>query len=191
MKRIIGILVVLIFSTYSCKKDGDIFWILREHVYEITNMPATNQNGDIVDLRKTVFGFADRMTFKISGLFAGRGVITIFSTHYTDQDMIAYGWVEDYETGCWYYDYYEYRITIKQAAENTYDFQWSMSGTANINLDFADYADLVQGTNFQGMWNLLGRKYHVFADSFLENNPATAKVIALQGSNGIDIVLLY
>ncbi len=189
MKKIISILAIVIFTTYGCSKEGNPIFLIREHWYEITSIPAKTSTGDIVDLRRTLFGFIDHMTLKLSGIGSGNGVIKITSTAYTDTQLAFYGWTYDYVYQCWYYDYGTYQITLTSITTNEYGFKWHRRGIPQITLDLADFADVSQGTHFQDFWKILEQPYDVYPDEmFPAPNSLVAKRIALKGAS-ITIVL--
>jgi hypothetical protein len=135
-----------------------------------------------------MLGFAETVTFKMSGLGSGTGVVTVTSTTYTETQLAFYGWSYDYVYQCWYYEYSGYRVTLAQVSNKTYGFKWHRSGS-QANIDFADFADVAQGTNLNNLWKTLEGKYHPYPDEFFPNSPI-AKRIALKG-NPVTMVIEY
>lgn len=175
----------------ACKKEGYNGWILREHLYTIEQMPLYDEQGnEIIDFRRTAFGFAKTMTFKISGLFSGKGEIGIVNEHSEDV-LYDYGWTYDTYNDCWYYDYGQYRITITETSKNTYSFNWYMVGLEKIHIDFLRYGSKPGGGNHPQLWKDLEQDYKVFMDETRNHDPATMKSGALQGDNRIHIVLKF
>ena len=186
MKKVLFWLTACSFL-WGCQKE-DATWLASNHRYEITNIIITEPSGTQVDLRNTIFGFADRITFQKFGLGSGSGVISIESSQYETVDLGSYGWFYDYECGCYYYDYNTYRITIQRSFKNEYHFMWHRSGIKYFSLNMSDYDDRIQGTGFQPFWNLLEKKFVVYMDYTLPSKPATAGVVALK-DDGIEVIL--